>query len=82
MFEKDRLAILSIIEAIQKIHDYTHESSNADEFYESQRDFDAAPPSPTKGEGAKVFFIFRRKNLKCAPTETLSCKRPDASLKY
>jgi len=42
MFEKDRLAILSIIEAIQKIHDYTYESSNADEFYESQRDFDAA----------------------------------------
>jgi len=42
MSEKDKLNILIIIEAIQKIIDYTKEYSNADEFYENQRDFDAA----------------------------------------
>ena len=42
MFEKDRLNILTMLDAVAKIFDYTKEYSNADEFYRSQRDFDAA----------------------------------------
>lgn len=42
MFEKDRLNILTMLDAVAKIFDYTKEYSNADEFCRSQRDFDAA----------------------------------------
>ena len=42
MLEKDRLNILSIEEAIEKICKYSHPYSNADDFNENQRDFDAA----------------------------------------
>ncbi|MBD3374332.1 DUF86 domain-containing protein [candidate division KSB1 bacterium] len=42
MSEKDRLNILSILEAIDKISDYTRGYSDADEFYANQRDFDAS----------------------------------------
>ena len=42
MAEKDRLSILSIQEAIEKILNYSQSYSNADDFYNNQRDFDAA----------------------------------------
>ncbi|MDZ7724076.1 MAG: HepT-like ribonuclease domain-containing protein [candidate division KSB1 bacterium] len=42
MSEKDKINILSILEAIQKIFSYSGHYSSADEFYENQRDFDAA----------------------------------------
>ena len=42
MLEKDRLTILSIHEAIGKIFNYSQSYSNADDFYQNQRDFDAA----------------------------------------
>ncbi len=42
MFEKDRLNILSMLEAIEKIFAYSKDYENPDDFYESQRDFDAA----------------------------------------
>ncbi len=42
MFEKDRLSVLSMLEAIEKIFDYSKDYDNPDDFYESQRDFDAA----------------------------------------
>ncbi len=42
MFEKDKLNILSMLEASDKIFEYTKCYSNGDEFYNSQRDFDAA----------------------------------------
>ncbi|WP_321468182.1 HepT-like ribonuclease domain-containing protein [Halarcobacter sp.] len=38
---KTKLSLLSIIEAIEKIERYTKEYSNADDFYHSERDFDA-----------------------------------------
>lgn len=41
MSDADRLNILSIQEAIEKILAYTQSYSNADEFHENQRDFDA-----------------------------------------
>lgn len=42
MSEKDRLNLLSILDSIKKILEYSAGYSNADEFYENQRDFDAA----------------------------------------
>jgi len=42
MFEKDRLSVLSMLDAIEKIFDYSKDYDNPDEFYASQRDFDAA----------------------------------------
>ncbi len=42
MLEKDRLNILSIHEAVGKIFNYSKSYSNADDFYQNQRDFDAA----------------------------------------
>ncbi len=42
MFEKDKLNILSMLDAADKIFEYTKGYSTADEFYNSQRDFDAA----------------------------------------
>ena len=42
MFEKDKLNILSMLEAIEKIFDYSKNYDNPDDFYESRRDFDAA----------------------------------------
>ena len=42
MLEKDKLNLLSIEEAIEKIYKYSHLYSNADDFNENQRDFDAA----------------------------------------
>lgn len=42
MFEKDKLNILSMLDAVGKIFEYTKGYSTADEFYNSQRDFDAA----------------------------------------
>ena len=42
MSEKDKITILSILEAIQKIFNYTKDFDTADNFYENQRDFDAA----------------------------------------
>jgi len=41
MLEKDRLNILSIHEAVGKIFNYSKSYSNADDFYQNQRDFDA-----------------------------------------
>ncbi len=41
MSEKDKLNILSILEAIDKIFAYTKAYNDADEFYHHQRDFDA-----------------------------------------
>jgi len=41
MSEKDKLTILSILDAISKIFEYSREYKNADDFYENQRDFDA-----------------------------------------
>jgi uncharacterized protein with HEPN domain len=42
MSDKDRMNILSILDAINKIIEYSEEYENADQFYQSQRDFDAA----------------------------------------
>jgi uncharacterized protein with HEPN domain len=42
MFEKDKLNILSMLDAVGKIFEYTKGYNNADEFYNSKRDFDAA----------------------------------------
>ena len=42
MFEIDRLNILSILEAISKISDYSRNYNSADSFYNNQRDFDAS----------------------------------------
>lgn len=42
MFEKDKLNILSMLDAADKIFEYTKVYSTADEFYNNQRDFDAA----------------------------------------
>lgn len=42
MPDKDKLNILSINYAIEKIFNYSRSYSNADDFYKNQRDFDAA----------------------------------------
>ena len=42
MSEKDKLNILAILEAIEKIAKYSAGYKNADEFYKNERDFDAA----------------------------------------
>lgn len=42
MFEKDQLNILAILEAIEKISQYSSGYKNADEFYGNGRDFDAS----------------------------------------
>jgi len=42
MSDKDRINILSILDAINKIIEYSEEYENADQFNQSQRDFDAA----------------------------------------
>lgn len=42
MFEKDQLNILAILEAIEKISQYSSGYKNADEFYANGRDFDAS----------------------------------------
>jgi uncharacterized protein with HEPN domain len=42
MFEKDRLGILTILEAVDKIAEYSRGYQSADEFYNNSRDFDAA----------------------------------------
>ena len=41
MFEKDKLTILSTLEALSKICEYSRDYENADEFFQNQRDFDA-----------------------------------------
>jgi len=41
MSEKDKFNILSILDSIIKIIEYTKGYSNADQFYNNQRDFDA-----------------------------------------
>ncbi|PIS27119.1 MAG: hypothetical protein COT43_12200 [Candidatus Marinimicrobia bacterium CG08_land_8_20_14_0_20_45_22] len=38
---KDRLNIISIIESIEKIFEYTKGYEDADQFYQNSRDFDA-----------------------------------------
>ncbi len=42
MFEKDKLNILTLLDAIEKITKYTSGYKNADDFYENERDFDAS----------------------------------------
>ncbi len=42
MFEKDQLNILALLEAIEKITQYSSGYKNADEFYGNGRDFDAS----------------------------------------
>jgi len=42
MSDKDRLNLLSILDSTNKILEYSDGYTNADEFYENQRDFDAA----------------------------------------
>lgn len=42
MSEKDRLNLLSILEAIEKILSYSNSYKNPDDFFTNQRDFDAA----------------------------------------
>ncbi len=42
MSDKDRLKLLSILDSVKKIFEYSAGYTNADEFYENQRDFDAA----------------------------------------
>ncbi len=42
MPHKDKLNILSINDAIEKILNYSRSYANADNFYKNQRDFDAA----------------------------------------
>jgi uncharacterized protein with HEPN domain len=41
MSDRDRMNLLSVLEATQKILDFTKEYSTAEEFAENQRDFDA-----------------------------------------
>lgn len=42
MFEKEKLNLLSALDALNKISEYCKDFNNADEFYKNQRDFDAA----------------------------------------
>lgn len=42
MSERDRLNLLTLLEAIEKIAKYSSGYKNADSFYENERDFDAA----------------------------------------
>lgn len=42
MFEKDKLNILTMLDAIEKIAKYTSGYKNADDFYDNERDFDAS----------------------------------------
>jgi len=42
MFEKDKLNILTLLDAIEKIANYSSGYKNADDFYENERDFDAS----------------------------------------
>ncbi len=42
MSDKDKLNLLSILDSTKKILEYSKGYSNADDFYEHQRDFDAA----------------------------------------
>ena len=42
MPDKDTLNILTILDSIDKINEYTKNYSDADEFHANQRDFDAA----------------------------------------
>ncbi len=42
MSEKDKLNILTLLDAIEKIARYSAGYKNADEFYENERDFDAS----------------------------------------
>ena len=42
MSEKDRLNIVSILDSIEKINQYSNPFNNADEFYKYQMEFDAA----------------------------------------
>ena len=42
MSEKDRLNIVSILDSIDKISQYSNPFKNADEFYKHQMEFDAA----------------------------------------
>ena len=39
MFEKDRLSVLSMLEAIEKIFDYSKDYDNPDDFYESHPEY-------------------------------------------
>ena len=41
MFERDKLSILSILDAATKVLEYSKDYDNADDFYNNQRDFDA-----------------------------------------
>jgi uncharacterized protein with HEPN domain len=41
MFEKDKLSLLSALDAANKISLYSKDYNNADDFFENQRDFDA-----------------------------------------
>jgi uncharacterized protein with HEPN domain len=42
MSETDRLNVLSILDSTKKVLEYSKGYSNADQFYNSQKDFDAA----------------------------------------
>ena len=42
MSEKDKLNILTLLDAIDKITKYSSGYENADDFYENERDFDAS----------------------------------------
>ena len=42
MFEKDKLNLLSALDATNKISVYSNDYNNADDFYANTRDFDAA----------------------------------------
>lgn len=42
MPEKDRLNLLTLLDAIEKIVKYSSGYKSGDEFYENERDFDAA----------------------------------------
>ena len=42
MSEKDKLIILSILDAEAKVSEYSKDYDDADTFYKNQRDFDAA----------------------------------------
>lgn len=42
MSDKDRMNILSMLDAIKKNIEYSEPYENADQFHQSQRDFDAA----------------------------------------
>lgn len=63
MFEKDKLNILSMLDAADKIFEYTKGYSTADEFYNSQRDFDAAMMNfIVLGEMVTRLLKYSRKN--------------------